>query len=204
LKEIHHRVKNNLQIISSLLNLQAGYVVNSQLLDILRESRARIRSMAIIHEKLYQSEDLHNIEFAGYIRSLATSLFSSYQLKPSDVKLALDVQNILLDLDRAIPCGLIINELFTNALKHAFPFHKEYPADRPPEILISFSRIGESKIELKICDNGIGFPTEKFSRQPTSLGLRLVCALADQIEAKVKLKTDVGTSWRIVFPEGSR
>ncbi|AUB39254.1 CheY chemotaxis protein or a CheY-like REC [Nostoc flagelliforme CCNUN1] len=121
LKEIHHRVKNNLQIISSLLNLQAEYIKDNQALEVFKDSQNRIESMALIHEKLYQSQDLAKINFADYIQDLVTNLFYSYNVNSSAISLKMNVEEVFLAIDAAIPCGLIINELISNSLKYAFP-----------------------------------------------------------------------------------
>jgi two-component sensor histidine kinase len=120
LKEIHHRVKNNLQIISSLLSLQSGYVEDKNTIEILKQCENRIASMALIHEHLYQSQDLARIDFADYVKTLTANLFSSYGIHSGDISLLVDVDNISLSIDAAIPCGLIINELVSNSLQHAF------------------------------------------------------------------------------------
>ena len=120
LKEIHHRVKNNLQIISSLLNLQSGYIKDKESIEIFKESQNRVRSMALIHEKLYQSKDMSQIDFSGYVSELVSNLFSSYSLNSALITLHQDIKNIMLEIDLAINLGLIINELVSNAFKHAF------------------------------------------------------------------------------------
>lgn len=121
LKEIHHRVKNNLQIISSLLNLQSEYIQDKQDLDIFKVSQNRIESMALIHEKLYQSKDLARIDFGEYIRDLVCTLFCSYEVNSSAIDMKINIDQIFLGIDVAIPCGLMINEVVLNYLKHAFP-----------------------------------------------------------------------------------
>lgn len=151
LKEIHHRVKNNLQIISSLLNLQAEYLQDNQAIEIFKDSQNRIESMALIHEKLYQSKDLAKIEISGYIQDLVTNLFSSYQVNSDAITLNINIEDILLSIDTAIPCGLIINELVTNSLKHAFPSNKT------GEIRIDLCSSPNNKFLLIVSDNGIGF-----------------------------------------------
>jgi len=171
LKEIHHRVKNNLQIISSLLNLQSEYIKDEQDLEIFKVSQNRIESMALIHEKLYQSEDLAQIDFSEYIRDLVASLFCSYELNLDAIELKINVEQIFLNIETAIPCGLIINELVLNSLKHAFPIGNS------GEIYINLYENDENEIALTISDNGIGFSQDFDFRNTSSLGLQLVNAL---------------------------
>jgi len=194
LKEIHHRVKNNLQIVSSLLGLQFGNVQDKQALEVLNASRDRVRSMALVHEYLYQSEDLARIDFDEYIRSLTGYLFQLHADKLSAITLNINVDdNILLDIDRAIPCGLIINELVSNSLKHAFPEGKE------GEIKIALHLIDEDEFELAVSDNGIGIPEDLDFRNTGSLGLQLVTALVKQLDGEIELNRTEGTEFRIKF-----
>ena len=163
LKEINHRVKNNLQIISSLLNLQSRDIQDEQALRSFQVSQDRIRAMALVHEKLYQSEDLARIDFGEYIKRLANDLRVSYGLSSRDVKLKIDVDNILLGVDTAIPCGVIANEMVANSLKHAFP------RDRSGEISISFREV-DGEYTMIFGDNGVGLPEDLDIRRPSSLG----------------------------------
>jgi PAS domain S-box-containing protein len=192
LREIHHRVKNNMQIISSLLNLQMGYVKDKNIKDIFSESKNRILSMALVHEKLYQSRDLRTIDFKQYIYDLGTTLLQSYNI--NFIKLNLDVEDISLDIDLATPAGLIINELITNSLKYAFP-------DRiKGEINISFRSIDENMLELVVSDNGIGIPKDLDIRNSKTLGLHLVTSLAEmQLHGKIVINRDKGTEFQIKF-----
>jgi len=193
LREIHHRIKNNLQIVSSLLNLQSRYVKDKQVFEMLREGQNRIKSMALIHEKLYQSKDLAKIDFAEYIQNLTTSLYRSYRVKPNDITLKIKVDNVLLGVDAAIPCGLIIDELVSNSLKYAFP------GDRKGEIRISLCSDNDNKTRLIVSDNGIGLPKDLDFRNTTSLGLQLLVTLADQLEGTLELDRSGGTKFRIMF-----
>ncbi|MHB1685845.1 MAG: histidine kinase dimerization/phosphoacceptor domain -containing protein [Ignavibacteriaceae bacterium] len=199
LREIHHRVKNNLQVISSLLNLQSGYIEDKKSLEIFRESQNRIRSMALIHEKLYQSKDLNKIEFSEYINSLTKDLFDSYNIDPRKISLKTDFKGIFLEIDTAILCGLIINELISNALKHAFPDGKS------GEVFISLyshppaNLAGENNYTLIFRDNGIGFPEGLDFRKSDSLGLKLVTALTDQLGGEIKLNTTGQTEFMVLF-----
>ncbi|MCU7496335.1 MAG: PAS domain S-box protein [Ignavibacteria bacterium] len=195
LKEIHHRVKNNLQVISSLLNLQSGFIKDEMALDMFRNSQNRVKSMALIHEKLYQSGDLSSIRFGEYVRSLVNNLFKSYHTNYNAISLKIDVpEDVSLGVDSAIPCGLILNELVTNALKYAFK-------DRSSgEIGILFSSDGENN-KLTVYNNGTEFPLDEVDLiNPKTLGLQLVSILASQLKGSFQLKTDVITEFIIIFP----
>lgn len=191
LREIHHRVKNNMQVISSLLKLQSGYVKNKADIEMFKESQNRIKSMALVHEKLYQSEDLSNIDFKGYIEHLANTLFRSYGINGTKTALKVDAEDVMLGVDTAIPCGLIINELVSNSLKYAFP------AGIEGEIEIVFRLIDENEIELMVSDNGVGIPEDLDFRNSNSLGLKLVNILTDQIGGKLELDRSKGTRFHI-------
>ncbi len=192
LKEVHHRVKNNLQIISSLLNLQSDYLEDDRSRDIFKVSQNRIESMALIHEKLYQSKDLARINFAEYVQDLVDGLLSSYELNSSNISTNLDVDDSLLSLDAAIPCGLIINELVLNSLKHAFP------TGTKGKICITLTKV-EGNLTLSVGDNGIGFPAEVDFQNTKSLGLQLVIALTNQLKGTVELKKDSGVEFKLTF-----
>ncbi|MEW5859701.1 MAG: CBS domain-containing protein [Cyanobacteriota bacterium] len=196
LKEIHHRVKNNLQIISSLLKLQSAYTKEEQVLGMFKDSQNRIRSMALIHEKLYQSEDLSRIDFAEYIRDLADNLLRSYKASSQAITLKTTVNDITLNIDTAIPCGLIINELISNSLKHAFP-----TPSKDNEICINIYSSGNNQFILHVSDNGIGFPKDLDFRNTESLGLELVCTLTEQLDGTIELDSRRGTSFNIIFSE---
>ncbi len=191
LKEIHHRVKNNMQIISSLLNLQAKCLTDENAVNSLKESRDRVISMAIVHEKLYQSDDLSRIDFAEYIKKFVTDLLSSYEINSRSVRPKIDVENILLDINFAIPCGLIINELFSNSIKHAFP-------EGFGEVCIKF-HLNNSERVLIVSDNGIGFPEDLDYQNTKTLGLQLVNALVNQLNGKIELFRNEGTTFKIIF-----
>lgn len=196
LKEIHHRVKNNLQIISSLLNLQSSFIEERQTLTVLQESQNRVRAMALIHEKLYQSKDLARVNFAEYIQNLTLNLFRSYQVKANNVTLETEIRNISLSIDLAIPCGLIINELVSNALKYAFP------NDRRGEVFLKLSE-EENQITLVVADNGIGLPKDFKMQTVKSLGWELVRNLTKQIKGSIALQTSGGTQIQITFSNNS-
>jgi len=193
LREIHHRVKNNLQIISSLLKLQSRYIEDEKYSGIFQESQDRIRSMALIHDRLYHSENLANIDFKDYIRNLASNLFHTYKASAGKIELKIDVEDVSLGIDTAIPCGLIINELVSNSLKHAFPDGRE------GEIKIILSSTDENEVELIVSDDGVGIPEELDFRNTASLGLQLVVALVEQLQGEIELNRAKGTEFRIKF-----
>jgi PAS domain S-box-containing protein len=194
LREIHHRVKNNMQIISSLLNLQTIYINNEKVVDILKESQNRIKSMAMIHEKLYESSGLTRIGFSDYITHLTTYLFQSYIVDMKRIELKLDVEDILLDIDTAIPCGLIINELVTNSIKHAFDDGKE------GSIIIQLHKLND-KLFLSVRDDGVGFPKTLDYKNTETLGLQLINSLVMQLDGTLELKINHGTEFKIMFNE---
>lgn len=193
LKEVHHRVKNNMQIISSLLRLQSGNIQDDEILDKFRVSQNRIRSLALIHERLYRSTDFARIDFADYCRNLTSYLFRSYSVDTNQVKLIQDIKHVFLDLNRAIPCGLLINELLSNALKHAFP------NGRKGEIVISLLSNHKGKYTLLVKDNGVGLSKDMDIFNTDSLGMQLVCDLTNQIKGNLKLEKTKGTSFKIAF-----
>ncbi|MCB0400604.1 MAG: PAS domain S-box protein [Flavobacteriales bacterium] len=190
LKEVHHRVKNNLQVISSILNLQSSYVKDENTLDILKESQNRIKSMSFIHESLYQNNDFSQINFSEYVISLSKNLVHSYGVYDNLVELKLDVQEVSLNLDQSIPCGLLINELISNALKYAFPKGK-----RGVITIELFEKSG--KVYLAVKDNGVGLPKNIDYRNTDSLGLQLVMTLTEQLNAKIELDNSKGAKYYI-------
>lgn len=194
LKEIHHRVKNNLMIISSLLNLQSQYIKDKASLDIFKESQNRARSMALIHEKLYQTTDLKRIDFGDYIRTIVNELFKTFNVDTEQIKLIINVEDIFLDINSAIPLGLIVNELITNCFKYAFP------EDESGEIIVDF-RSENDEFILTVSDTGIGFPEDLDFKNTSSLGLQLVNNLTDQIDGEVELDTSIGTEFKVKFKE---
>jgi PAS domain S-box-containing protein len=190
LREIHHRVKNNLQIIISLINLQMRQVDDEQLKQVMAETQNRVRAMSLVHEKLYQSESLSHIDLSDYTRFLATQLFSYYGVNSRKVALDIAIGKVMVDINTAIPLGLIINELVSNALKHAFP------SDRKGTITIS-SRYDDTVLSLVVRDDGIGLPPDLDWKNPESLGLRLVNSLVDQLSGTIELKKEKGTTFII-------
>jgi two-component sensor histidine kinase len=195
LKEIHHRVKNNLQVISSLLYLQSKSIEDERTVEILKESQNRVRSMALIHQRLYQSRDLSKIDFAEYVRSLAAHLFRSYGVDSGLIRLNIDITRVFLGIDTAVPCGLILNELISNSLKYAFP------QGRSGEISVEFRQGSLGQCTLMVRDNGVGLAEELDLQNAESLGLQLVNSLVDQLEGTIELDRDGGTAFRIVFIE---
>ncbi len=193
LKEIHHRVKNNLQIISSLLYLQATRTEHAGAVSALRESRNRIKSMALIHERLYASPDLASVDMGKYTRSLVSDLKQSHMAEDGLIRLRLNLEDIPLGITEAIPSGVIINELVSNALKHAFPKGRE------GEITIRLHRAGARQITLTVADNGIGFPEHLDFRKSPSLGLTLINSLVEQLDGTMQLDRKNGTAFTITF-----
>jgi len=198
LREIHHRVKNNLQVISSLLSLQADHVEDPQIVAAFRETQARVRSMSLIHEELYQASNLARVNFSDYLRRLTGYLANAYGVG-GRVRIHMDVRDVLLGVDTAIPLGLIVNELVSNALKHAFP------DGRHGEIALWLTRIEDEAdqhwYELVVQDNGKGFPDNVDYRNTDSLGLQLVQVLSRQLRGHVELSVNGGTRFSLHFPE---
>ncbi|HWR59860.1 MAG TPA: histidine kinase dimerization/phosphoacceptor domain -containing protein, partial [Thermodesulfovibrionales bacterium] len=217
LKEVHHRVKNNLQIIESMLRMQSKAAGDEKAEQIFKESRNRIRAMAAIHTLLYQSGNLANIDFKEYIRSLVKQLFRSYNADPGAISLVISTSDLLLSIDTAIPCSLIINELVSNALKHAFP------EGRKGELRISLRKVAESEspndaresetvdlqsedqtsghglVELIVSDNGVGFSEGKDLSECKTMGLVLVKMLVEQLDGNIEMFRNGGTRFVIRF-----
>ncbi len=193
LREIHHRVKNNMQVISSLLSLQSERFPDAAVREAFRESRDRIKSMALVHEKLYQTKDLSRIDFSDYIKSLTSFLFRTYQTDETRIVLKLDLDRTSLDINAAIPCGLILNELILNALKHAFP------GDRKGEIAVGLHESEGGSIRLTVRDNGIGFPEGVDIAHTDTLGLQIISLLTDQLDGRVEVRRNGGTVFTLSF-----
>jgi two-component sensor histidine kinase len=193
LQEIHHRVKNNMQVISSLLYLQADHIQDKQVRELFQESRQRVRSMALIHEQLYQSQDLGRIDFAEYIESLTHHLWRSHGA--SHVTLQLDIAPLLLSIEGAIPCGLIINELVSNAFKHVFP------NGHTGEIWVELRSSESGQVTLIVKDNGVGLPPDFDLYHCTSLGLTLVNTLIkQQLKGTIEMRQQTrGTEFELTF-----
>jgi PAS domain S-box-containing protein len=198
LQEIHHRVKNNLQVVSSLLSLQSRGVLDEETRQKFKESQNRVHSMALIHEQLYQSPSLSQINYPQYIRQLAAHLFRSYRVSSSRIELQTNIDDLELSVDIAVPCGLIINELVSNSLKYGFP------NGRAGVIRIELRRQPESRTMLTVADDGVGIPEEVGFWNTHTLGLRLVGTLVKQLEGSVEVDRSGGTSVRVTFQLGNR
>ncbi|NEP01055.1 MAG: PAS domain-containing protein [Symploca sp. SIO2E9] len=194
LQEIHHRVKNNLQVVSSLLDLQSMHINSPVLLEVFRDCQNRVKAMAIVHQQLYKQLNLSQINLAVYIRNLTDNLFQAYNIVPDKISLGLELDDVTLNIDAAIPCGLIINELVTNAIKHAFNEITQ------GTIKISLTVDENKNITLIVGDNGIGFP-ENWELQTTQpLGFQLVNALVQQLDGTIEYNCSCGTKFCIKFP----
>jgi two-component sensor histidine kinase len=193
LQEVHHRVKNNLQVISSLINLQARQLSDPRARGALEECKTRVEAIALIHEKLYQSKDYARVPFSDYAKSLARGLFEASIPLPSSIALELDSDDFTLPVDRAIPCALVLNELLTNSLKHAFPGGRG-----------GLLRVGlherDGEVTLTVADDGVGMPVEIEPAESSSLGMQLVATLSRQLDGKLELQRIPGTTVRVTFP----
>ncbi len=195
LQEIHHRTKNNLQIISGLLYQQTKRVKDVPTLDVLKEGQSRVKSMALIHEKFNSSQNLNQIDFTSYIRHLINHIYQAYGITPSEVALNFNFDNIFLDINTAIPCGLIINELISNALKYAFLPYPPHSA----QITLNMHEGDDGQIGLSISDNGVGLFEDIDFRQTNTTGLGLVNNLVKQLEGTIALYSQHGTRFVITF-----
>jgi PAS domain S-box-containing protein len=193
LKEIHYRVKNNMQIISSLINLQIKHVHEEESVHVLSETQGRIDAMAMVHKNLYESSEFTNINFRDYTEKLLAEILSSQQLNAGTIKTELDIEDIEMNMETAIPCGLIINELITNSVKYAFP-------DQKGTIKISLKSYLD-ELELIIADNGIGLPKNIYIKINETIGLQLVYSLVKELNGKLKLDMSHGTEFKITFKE---
>ncbi|MBD2465060.1 PAS domain S-box protein [Oscillatoria sp. FACHB-1407] len=198
LQEIHHRVKNNLQIVYSLLRLQTRHSSDPHLISSLLESQNRIKSIALVHEKLYRSDDIAKIDFSQYINSLAAYLFSAYKVDSNAIALETEIDSIILGIGQAVPCGLIINELVSNALKYAFP------GNLRGTITITLHTQEQSQIVLCVKDNGVGLPESLDLTEPTSLGLQLVQDFVDQLDGNIQIDRSPGTTFTVTFSSETR
>lgn len=192
LKEVHHRVKNNMQVISSILNLQSSYVKDPYALSLLKESQNRIKSMSFIHESLYQTKNFELVNFSDYLVTLSKNLIHSYSVNTEKIKLELNLSKLFLNLDISIPCGLIINEIISNSLKYAFPDNRE------GTIFINLTEKNKT-VHLEIGDDGVGIPMDLDIKNTDTLGLQLVDTLLQQINATLRLIKTKGTIFKIEF-----
>ena len=195
LREVHHRVKNNLQLVSSLLSLQEARTTDRAVAELFADSRNRVRSMALVHENLYRAGDFSRISMAAHIQRLCAHLRDAYAMQSSRVELAMRVSDLHLDMDRALSCGLIINELVSNALKHAFP------GERAGRVLIELQPFGQNRHALTVADNGVGLPPELDLGTADSLGLQLVHDFTSQLHGTITLSSASGTTFTIVFED---
>jgi two-component sensor histidine kinase len=194
LREVHHRVKNNLQVISSLLSLQADAMADPQIRAAFEDSQNRIQVMALIHESLYQTENLAQIDTVSYLQQIGHQLLEAYDTPDHRLALCFQLEPVSLQIHQAVPCGLILNELLSNAFKHAFP------GGQAGEVRITLRREISDICVLAVHDTGIGFPDGFDFRQTESLGLQLVCALAEQLGGRIALQCGLGTSFTLTFP----
>lgn len=192
LKEVHHRVKNNMQVISSILNLQSSYVKDTYALNLLKECQNRIKSMAFIHESLYQTKNFESVNFSEYVTTLSKNLVHTYSINTKKIKLILTLDKLYLSLDASIPCGLIINEIISNSLKYAFP-------DNRDGIIFVNLAVVKNKVSIEVGDNGIGIPDSVDVKNTQTLGLQLVDTLVEQINGTIKLIRKKGTIFSIEF-----
>lgn len=192
LKEVHHRVKNNMQVISSILNLQSSYVRDSYALNLLKECQNRIKSMAFIHESLYQSKNFESVNFSEYVTILSKNLVHTYSINSKKIKLILTLDKLMLTLDTSIPCGLIINEIISNSLKYAFP-------DNRDGIIFVNLKVNKNKVVIDVGDNGVGIPETLDIKNTQTLGLQLVDTLVEQINGTINLIRKKGTIFSIEF-----
>lgn len=194
-REVHHRVKNNMQVMLSLLNLQAQTSGNPELSQMLGESQSRIRSMALVHEKLYDSKDVARIDLAGYVKTLVLELFQTYQINPAEIDLIIQTDEVYVEISKAIPCGLILNELISNALKHTFPENGH------SQLQVILRETKNTEIEIVVQDNGLGLSEDIDLLQPKTVGLYLVKGLVtNQLGGQIEVKRGAGTEFRITFP----
>jgi PAS domain S-box-containing protein len=197
LREIHHRVKNNLQVISTLLDLRADGIADANALKVFKDSQNRVRAMALIHERLYQSASLARVDFHAYIQDLMAHLFYVFGVSPGDVQLSLNINEVPMSVDAAIPIGLILNELVSNSLKYAFP------GGRRGTIRIALERHPELAVELTVGDDGAGLPSTVDFRNTESLGLQLVCILVRQLGGEIERVLGPGTTFKMTFKESA-
>ncbi|HMK33998.1 MAG TPA: histidine kinase dimerization/phosphoacceptor domain -containing protein, partial [Desulfomonilaceae bacterium] len=194
LREIHHRVKNNLAVIQSLLRIQARYAGNTEFSRMLEDGQNRIRSMALAHELLYQSENLTYVNMGGYLAKLLNQLIESFSIVGKRIEIKKEIQEVHLGIDTAVPLGFILTELLSNCYQHAFP------KSGNGEILVMLRRIGEGQCEFVVKDDGVGIPGDKQYEESSSLGFRLIQIFVNQLNGKSEIVREEGTEFRIIFP----
>ncbi len=195
LKEIHHRVKNNLQVVSSLLKLQVSHVEDEKARQLLRECQNRIKSIAIVHEKLYQAPNLAEVNVGEYIQSLAKHLFRAFLVDPESITVKIEAGNVALGIDKAIPCSLLINELVSNSLKYAFA------RSNTGEISIRLQAAPGARYILEVADSGCGLPAGVDFRNTSTLGMQLVMTFVEQLNGTITLDKSCGTRFIITFTD---
>ena len=193
LREVHHRVKNNMQIISSLINLSARNLRDPATLEVLRQIRLRIRSMSMIHEKLMKSNDLVHVDFADFLDDMSIHYFQYYKADPDRIGLRLDVESVIIPIGVAVPCGLIAGELVSNALKHAFP------ADKRGEVVVVLKLLPGNEVLLSVRDNGVGIPADLDIQKMETIGMTILNALVGQINGRLEIVREKGSDFRVVF-----
>jgi two-component sensor histidine kinase len=193
LREVHHRVKNNLQVVSSLLHLQSLHTADQGSVAMFQESQQRVRSMALVHERLYRAKDLAQVEFTDYIQGLASSLFSSYRIDSRRINLEINVDEVRLAIDTAVPCGLLINELVSNCLKHAFAGRQR------GKVRIDLLAATQADVLLCVADDGVGLPPNFDPQTARSFGMQVVLALVDQLHGSLEVRCHADTEFRILF-----
>jgi two-component sensor histidine kinase len=194
---VYHRIKNNLQVISSLLDLQAEMVADPQVRALFEDSQQRIQAVAILHESLSQAKNVTRIPAAEYINRLSTQVFQAYTPPGDRITMRIQVDPIWIEVRNAVPCGLLVNELLSNSLKYAFP------GDQSGEVAIALQATSEGCMTLVVADSGVGFPADIDFRHTASLGLQLVCLLTAQLGGTIALDTTSGTQWTVRFPLSS-
>jgi two-component sensor histidine kinase/CheY-like chemotaxis protein len=200
IKEIHHRVKNNLQIISALFLLQSEAVKDEATKAVFNECQNRIRSISLVHEQLYRSNDLNQIEYGDYLQKMFLFLFESYGTDPEWISMEIDVQDVMITIEKAVPCSLIVNELLSNSLKYAFP-KEQFPRGKHPEMRIRFFQDTDpDAYVLEYRDNGVGLPPGMDPRQTGTLGMQLIYGLTEQLAGTVSLESNEGIHYTIIFP----
>jgi two-component sensor histidine kinase len=193
LKEVHHRVKNNLQVITSLLKLQSQHVSDPELLYIIKETQNRIMAMSFAHQKLYQSKNFSEVDFCEYLKKIVSQIVHIFGTESKNIKISINSESVKLGIETAIPCGMLVNEIITNSVKHAFPNNEK------GEIKISFRKEDGNNYGLTVGDNGIGMSGKINIAEAKTLGLQLIETLARQIDAKLELHGKKGMEYRITF-----